>query len=115
MPLITYCESVCTVAIEGRFRAVSPMMAAISSMRLLVVAGSDPDSSLREPFQLSSTPQPPGPGLPRQAPSVWMMSSAVMLRLLPRGRLYQLADAGGLSFGPVRDGWGRGRAPCWAL
>ena len=70
MPLITYCESVCTVTRVGRFKAARPMMAAVSSMRLLVVAASDPDSSLCVPFQLSSTPQPPGPGLPRQAPSV---------------------------------------------
>ena len=39
-------------------------------MRLLVVAGSPPESSLTRSPARSTTPQPPGPGLPRQAPSV---------------------------------------------
>src|SRR5919106_6896779 len=39
-------------------------------MRLLVVCGSNPDSSRCRPRQRSTAPQPPGPGLPEQAPSV---------------------------------------------
>src|SRR5436309_9292352 len=39
-------------------------------MRLLVVSGSPPDSSRSLSPTRSNTPQPPGPGLPRQAPSV---------------------------------------------
>ena len=45
-------------------------MAAVSSMRLLVVCFSAPFSSLVCPVQRNNAPQPPGPGLPRQAPSV---------------------------------------------
>src|SRR5215469_17094645 len=47
----------------------------MSSMRLLVVAGSPPESSRSrlEPFEPAKrriAAQPPGPGLPLQAPSV---------------------------------------------
>ena len=45
-------------------------MAAMSSMRLLVVAASAPDTSLRCVAGDQQAAQPPGPGLPRQAPSV---------------------------------------------
>src|ERR1022692_1973040 len=46
-------------------------MAAISSIRLFVVpARSPPHSSLEWPPYRSTTPQPPGPGLPLHAPSV---------------------------------------------
>src|SRR5882762_12024240 len=53
-------------------------MAAMSSMRLLVVSGSAPETSLRSLTATSSAAQPPGPGLPRHAPSVnsstWFMA-----------------------------------------
>src|SRR5512141_2722933 len=41
-------------------------------MRLLVVSCSPPLSSLRCEPDSRITPQPPGPGLPEQAPSVWI-------------------------------------------
>src|SRR5262249_23136364 len=48
----------------------SPRIAAISSIRLLVVSGSPPDSSFSlSPIRIR-TAQPPGPGFPRHAPSV---------------------------------------------
>src|SRR3954467_13171790 len=40
-------------------------------MRLLVVSGSPPESSRSRPSQRRIAAQPPGPGLPEQAPSVW--------------------------------------------
>src|SRR6266704_2406648 len=46
-------------------------MAAINSMRLLVVWASPPLSSRVWPPHCRIAPQPPGPGLPEQAPSVW--------------------------------------------
>src|SRR5258706_12794286 len=45
-------------------------MTAISSMRLLVVAAAPPQSSFSFPLKRRIAPQPPGPGLPRHAPSV---------------------------------------------
>src|SRR5208282_2332373 len=53
-----------------RDRLSSAAIAAIISMRLLVVSFSNPDNSFSRPFQRSTAPQPPGPGLPLQAPSV---------------------------------------------
>src|SRR3954451_1019130 len=40
-------------------------------MRLLVVSASPPESSRSRPSQRRMAAQPPGPGLPEQAPSVW--------------------------------------------
>ena len=45
-------------------------MTAVSSMRLFVVCASPPESSFSVPFHSKIAPQPPGPGLPEQAPSV---------------------------------------------
>src|SRR5574343_476681 len=45
-------------------------MAAVSSMRLLVVSFSPPHSSFSCGPRRRIAPQPPGPGLPLQAPSV---------------------------------------------
>ena len=47
-------------------------MTPINSMRLLVVSGSAPEESLLLPVAgcLRMKAQPPGPGLPLQAPSV---------------------------------------------
>jgi hypothetical protein len=70
MPVQTYLLSVCRRAAAARLRAPSAMMAPMSSMRLLVVMGSAPESSFWASPAMSSAPQPPGPGLPRQAPSV---------------------------------------------
>ena len=55
---------------QGSLSADRPSMAAVSSMRLFVVSASPPDSSFSKPPQRSMAAQPPGPGLPRQAPSV---------------------------------------------
>src|ERR1700676_54005 len=45
-------------------------MAAISSMRLLVVGASPPASSFSTLRKRKTAPHPPGPGLPLHAPSV---------------------------------------------
>jgi hypothetical protein len=56
--------------VTGRFSASSAAIAAINSMRLLVVCASPPESSFSTPLKVRIAPQPPGPGLPEQAPSV---------------------------------------------
>ena len=64
-------SSVCSRATTGRFKDSSAWMAAMSSMRLLVVApGSPPYCSFSCLSESSTAPQPPGPGVPLQAPSV---------------------------------------------
>jgi len=45
MPFMTYWLSVCSSTLQGRFSSSSAWMAAISSMRLLVVPGSPPQIS----------------------------------------------------------------------
>src|SRR5690606_2869392 len=55
---------------QRRLRARNAWITAISSMRLLVVSGSPPCSDFSCGPWRNSTPQPPGPGLPLQAPSV---------------------------------------------
>src|SRR5215472_7293279 len=72
MPLRRYWLSVCRSTRHGRLSASSAAIAAISSMRLLVVCGSPPLSSLRCEPKARIAPHPPAPGLPEQAPSVWM-------------------------------------------
>ena len=52
---------------RGASAPPAPMIAAISSMRLLVVSGSPPQSSFSRSPQARIAPQPPGPGLPEQA------------------------------------------------
>src|SRR5438067_1938861 len=53
-------------------------MTAVSSMRLLVVCASPPKSSFSWPFHARIAPQPPGPGLPLHAPSVWMVTEPLI-------------------------------------
>src|SRR5258708_30083639 len=72
MPLRRYWLSVCRSTRQGRLSASNAAIAAISYMRLLVVWGSPPLSSLTRSPNARIAPQPPGPGLPEQAPSVWM-------------------------------------------
>ena len=48
---------------SARFSASSARMTAVSSIRLLVVCGSPPKSSFSCRRQISSAPQPPGPGI----------------------------------------------------
>src|SRR6478752_9122589 len=54
---------------DGRLSALRPSITPRSSMRLLVVCGSPPDSSRRCSPLTRMTAQPPGPGLPETAPS----------------------------------------------
>src|SRR3569623_52353 len=93
MPRRTYCESVVIATVHGRLSASSPAMAAISSMRLLVVRVSPPYRSFSVPLLRSTTPHPPGPGLPRQAPSVYISTTSAMLDLTGGG-LHHFAAAG---------------------
>ena len=72
MPLRRYWLSVWRSTGHGRLSASSAAIAAISSMRLLVVCASPPFSSFSWSPKARIAPQPPGPGLPEQAPSVWM-------------------------------------------
>src|SRR5580700_8093356 len=53
-------------------------------MRLLVVWGSPPLSSLTRSPNARIAPQPPGPGLPEQAPSVWMTTCVSLTFGCPR-------------------------------
>ena len=71
-----------------RFSASSAEIAAINSMRLLVVCASPPLISFCVPPHSRMAPQPPGPGLPEQAPSVWMTTcgSRPSAALTPRAR-----------------------------
>ena len=85
-PPRTYCESVWRSTSLDCFSASSAMMAAVSSIRLLVVAAAPPDSSFSWPRPRRMAPQPPGPGLPEQAPSVQIVIVSVIdtRRLRPR-------------------------------
>src|SRR4051794_41890801 len=65
---------------QGRFSACSARIAASSSIRLLVVSGSPPDISFSRAPERMIAPQPPGPGLPLQAPSVKISTSATISR-----------------------------------
>src|SRR3569833_2288660 len=93
MPRRTYCESVVIATTHGRFSASSPAMAAISYMRLLVVRASPPYRSFSVPLSRSTTPHPPGPGVPRQAPAVYISTTSAM-RDLTGGGLHHFAAAG---------------------
>src|SRR3954453_22839075 len=56
-------------------------------MRLLVVGVSAPDNSFSTPLKRRIAPQPPGPGLPRHAPSVKIStaSSPMVVFVTTRG------------------------------
>lgn len=71
-PSITYLESLQKVMSQGSLSCSSARMIPISSMRLLVVSASPPEISLRTPLYSRIAPQPPGPGLPLHAPSVYI-------------------------------------------
>src|SRR5215217_7007252 len=77
-PFLTYWLSVWISTAQDRLRALSASMAAVSSILLLVVRASPPFSSLVWPPYSRMAPQPPGPGLPEQAPSVWMVTESVI-------------------------------------
>ena len=67
---MTYLESEYSSTTQGSFRASRAVMTPVSSMRLLVVWPSPPESSFLNVPYIRMAPQPPGPGLPEQAPSV---------------------------------------------
>ena len=64
---------------HGRFKASSAEIAAISSMRLLVVCGFAAHQFLFVVAETRIAPQPPGPGLPEQAPSVWIVTRCPLM------------------------------------
>ena len=70
IPSRTYVLSVYSATWDERSSASNAAIAAIISMRLLVVSGAPPDISRSFPRQRKMAPQPPGPGFPRHAPSV---------------------------------------------
>ena len=53
-------------------------IAAVNSMRLFVVSLAPPFSSFICPLYCNTAPQPPTPGLPEHAPSVWIITVFVM-------------------------------------
>jgi FAD/FMN-containing dehydrogenase len=59
-----------SVTLQGRFKAIKASITAVNSIRLLVVSSSPPNISRTCSADRISAPQPPGPGLPLQAPSV---------------------------------------------
>src|SRR5260370_8162636 len=69
MPLTTYCESVMTLTIDFLLRARSPWIAAVSSIRLLVVSACDPVRTRSASPHRNMQHHPPGPGLPFPDPS----------------------------------------------
>ena len=75
-PFLTYSLSVCSTTRHGRFSVSSAVAAAVSSMRLLVVAGSAPDSSRSTPRNRRIAAQPPGPGFGLQPPSVQISTTS---------------------------------------
>src|SRR5258705_12285613 len=77
---------------HGSLSALSAAMAAVSSIRLLVVAGSPPDNSFTLASCCSTAAQPPGPGLPAQPPSVWIVTVFNLYANRP-GKFFRLAGA----------------------
>src|SRR5579863_8991278 len=75
-PFFRYWLSVCRTTLHGRFSASSAMVAAVSSIRLFVVAGSAPDSSRSTPWNRITAAHPPGPGFGLQPPSVQISTTS---------------------------------------
>ena len=74
MPFLTYWLSVWISSSSCRRAAVNAQITAINSMRLFVVLRSPPLRSAVCVPSVATNPQPPGPGLPRQEPSVQIFS-----------------------------------------
>src|ERR1035438_7692600 len=75
IPCSKYWESVVTVTLHASVRALRPLMAATSSIRLFVVCGSTP-RRMRSCFPYRRMhAHPPGPGLPKHDPSVKSVTS----------------------------------------
>ena len=91
IPSATYLESVTRRTLHFSLRAESPIIAAVSSIRLLVVFFSPPESSFSCAPKRRTTPQPPGPGLPEQAPSV-KISTYLSIILILSVAAYYLAE-----------------------
>jgi hypothetical protein len=110
------CESVTIATRLPAGSARRPSMAAVYSMRLLVVAGSPPERSIGSPPPGGTTiaAQPPGPGLPLHAPSVQTSASpgrastgvSAIGALRRRGR-----RAGGIRRERLARGAGAARGP----
>ncbi len=75
----TYFESVVSLTSHGSFKALSASIQAVSSIRLFVVSRSPPDNSFLFPLYWSTAPQPPGPGLPEHAPSVYINTCFIFI------------------------------------
>ena len=69
-PSMTYLESDHRSTVQGSFKRDRASITAVSSIRLLVVSASPPESSRLWVPYIRMAPHPPGPGLPEQAPSV---------------------------------------------
>ena len=67
---MTYLESEYRETSQGSLSCSRARITAVSSIRLFVVFASPPESSFSIPRYSRIAPQPPGPGLPLQAPSV---------------------------------------------
>lgn len=74
MPFLTYWLSVWISSSSWRRAAVNAQITAINSMRLFVVLCSPPLRSAIFLPSVATKPQPPGPGFPRQEPSVQIFS-----------------------------------------
>ena len=81
IPLRRYSESVKSSTSHRSLRQDSAWIAASISMRLLVVAISPPKNSFWVTPCSRMVAQPPGPGFPSQAPSVWMVTFFTSRRL----------------------------------
>jgi len=67
----TYVESENSSTLQGAFKAFKPWIAAVNSIRLLVVWSTPPLNAflVDVPGIVRMAAQPPGPGFPEQAPS----------------------------------------------
>src|SRR5437016_5637497 len=95
------------MTVLGFLSASSALMAANSSMRLLVVMRSPPKISFSCSPERRIAAQPPGPGLPLHAPSVKISTGDPALFLFTTRRPPQLSHCGGSADG------GRTRADLW--
>src|SRR5436853_631255 len=88
MPCCKYRESVMTVTLHVSVRTWRPLIAARSSMRLLVVLASPPCSTRSRCPYLRMHAHPPGPGFPRHDPSVKIVTPFMCSYL---GRIFSAA------------------------
>src|SRR5690606_17850911 len=65
------------MTLQRRFRALRAWITAVSSIRLFVVSSSPPHISFSCGPLTIHTPQPPRPGLPLHAPSVYITTAGV--------------------------------------